>query len=81
MTKWQVHEAKRNLSEVIEAAQTDGPQVITRHGKDRAVLLSMDEYRQLEAAKPDFKAFLLSGPKIDSLDIERAKDTGREIDL
>ena len=81
MTKWQVYEAKRKFSELIELAQSEGPQVITRHGKDRAVVLSMAEYRKLEAAKPDFKEFLLSGPKVDDFDIERSRDVGREVEL
>ncbi len=81
MVKWQVHDAKRRLSEVIELAQTEGPQVITRHGKERAVVLSAEDYRKLEAAKPDFKEYLLSGPKVDDLEIERPRDLGREVEL
>lgn len=81
MVKWQVHDAKRRLSEVIELAQTAGPQMITRHGKERAVVLSVEEYRKLEAAKPDFKEYLLSGPKVDDFEIERPRDHGREVDL
>ncbi len=81
MTKWQVHEAKHKLSELIELAQNEGPQVITRHGKDRAVVLSMAEYHKLEAAKPDFKEFLLSGPKVDDFEIDRPRDFGRRVEL
>ena len=33
MFKWQVYEAKRRLGEVIELSRTEGPQMITRHGK------------------------------------------------
>jgi hypothetical protein len=33
------------------------------------------------ARKMDFVEFLLSGPKVDDFEIERDKDTGREIDL
>ena len=78
---WQLQQAKTRLSEVIEEAHTKGPQVITRHGAERAVLLSIGEYRALTAHKPDLKAYLLGGPKVDSFDIERDHDTGREIDL
>jgi len=38
MGTWQVQEAKTRLSEVIERARTEGPQTITRHGAERAVV-------------------------------------------
>lgn len=81
MAVWQVQEAKTKLSELIEEANTKGPQIITRHGSERAVILSIAEYRALTAQKPDFRAYLLGGPKFDGFEIERDKDTGREIDL
>lgn len=81
MASWQVQEAKTRLSEVIERARTDGPQTITRYGADRAVLLSVEDYRALVAHRPDFKAHLLGGPKVDDFTIERDRDTGRDIPL
>jgi prevent-host-death family protein len=78
---WQVQEAKTRLSELIEEAHTKGPQIITRHGSERAVILSMDAYRALTACKPDLRAYLLGGPKVDDFEIERDRDTGREIGL
>jgi prevent-host-death family protein len=81
LAKWQVNEAKSRFSELLELVETQGPQVITRHGKDKAVVLSIEDYRKLEAIKPDFKEYLLSGPKVDDFEIERPQDQGREIDL
>ncbi|MGD0830354.1 MAG: type II toxin-antitoxin system Phd/YefM family antitoxin [Terracidiphilus sp.] len=81
MASWQVQEAKTRLSEVIEEARSKGPQIITRHSKERAVILSIEEYRSLVAHKPDLKAYLLGGPKVENFEIERERDTGREIDL
>ena len=86
MATWQVQQAKTRLSEVIERAQTEGPQTITKHGKPRAVVLSASEYDALSSgkAKPkrDFVDFLMNaGPKFDEFEIERDKDTGRDIDL
>jgi antitoxin Phd len=81
MASWQVQDAKSHFSEVIERAHSEGPQTITRHGTERAVVLSIEEYRALSNAKPDFKAYLLGGPKFDDFEIERDPDTGREIDL
>jgi prevent-host-death family protein len=81
MATWQVQDAKTRLSEVIERARTEGPQTITRHGAERAVVLSIEDYRVLAAHKPDFKAYLLSGPKADEFSVERERDTGRAIEL
>lgn len=78
---WQIQTAKARLSEVIERAREQGPQIITRHGADRAVVLSIEDYRALTARKKDFHTFLLSGPKFDDFEIERDKDTGREVDM
>lgn len=71
MATWQVQEAKSRFSEVIERARTEGPQTITRHGAERAVVLSVEDYRALAAHKPDFKAHLLGGPKVEEFSIER----------
>jgi antitoxin Phd len=76
---WQVQEAKARFSEVIEKARAEGPQIITRHGAERAVVLSIEQYRALIAREPDFKAHLLGGPKFDDFAIERDKDTGRRV--
>jgi antitoxin Phd len=81
MARWQVQEAKTRLSEVIEEAQNKGPQIITRHGAERAVVLSIGDYRKLTAHRPGLKEYLLGGPKVDDFEVERDPDTGREIGL
>jgi prevent-host-death family protein len=63
MRAWQLQEAKDQLSEVIETAQVRGPQMITRHGRPRAVLLSAADYAAMTSQRPDFKEWLLGGPK------------------
>jgi antitoxin Phd len=78
---WQLQEAKTKFSEVIEEATTKGPQIITRHGSERAVVLSIAEYRALTAHKPDLRAYLLGGPKFDDFEVVRDRDMGREVDL
>ena len=55
--------------------------MITRHGVDRAVVLSVDDFRSLSAHKPDLREYLLGGPKVDDFEIEPDRDTGREIAL
>jgi antitoxin Phd len=81
MAAWQIQQAKAHLSELIERAQREGPQIITRHGAERAVVLSVEDYRAMVTQKPDFKAYLLGGPKVDDFTIERDQDTGRPVEL
>lgn len=81
MAIWTAHEARRRFREIIERARTEGPQVITRHGMEQAVVLSIETYRRLQATEPDFKEYLLSGPKVDDFEIDRPRDLGREADL
>ena len=78
---WQVQTAKQRFSELVERAVTEGPQVVTKHGREVVVVVDIQEYRRLRGEPMDFKEFLLSIPKGDDLDIERSKDMGREIDL
>ena len=44
---WPVQEAKQQFSRVVEAARAEGPQVVTRHGREVAVVLSIADYRAL----------------------------------
>ena len=81
MATWQVQNAKTKLSEVIERARAEGPQMITKHGKERAVVLSIEDYRVLAAHRPDFKSYLLDGPKVDDFTIERDGGVGRTIEF
>ena len=81
MAAWQVQEAKAQLSRLIELTRTEGVQKITHHGTERAVLLSIEDYQKLLEYKPDFKTYLLSGPKVNDFTIKRSLDTGRTIKL
>jgi prevent-host-death family protein len=78
---WQLQMAKQRFSEVVDRALAEGPQIVTRRGREVAVVLGMDEYRRLRDGEPDFKRFLLEGPSFDDLELERSPDTGREIDF
>lgn len=79
---WQVQEAKQRFSEVLRRAHDKGPQVITRHGEDVAVIIDMAEYRHGRDRQMSFDEFLRSGPQFpDDFDklIERDEDYGRDV--
>jgi antitoxin Phd len=78
---WQVQEAKQRFSELVRAARADGPQVVTRHGEEIAVVIDIDDYRRLSAETAGFKEYLRSGPSLDDLDLSRSSELPRDIDL
>lgn len=58
---WQLQEAKQRFSELIRSVETDGPQFVTRHGEEVAVVIDIGEYRRLRGGgEQDFKQFLRS---------------------
>ena len=72
MATWQLQNAKARLSEVVDKAQSEGPQFVTRHGKDWAVVLSVSDYQQLKGSENEaIIRHLASGPKIKDFKIER----------
>jgi prevent-host-death family protein len=78
--RWQLQEAKQRFSELIRSVEAEGPQVVTRHGEEVAVVISMAEYRHLRHEGEDFKAFLRSAPDLD-LEIDRPVLPARRVSL
>ena len=84
-TAWQIQTAKAKFSEVFRLARTEGPQRITRQGKEGVVMISDEQYdrlmvksRQPKSIVQFFRQSPLAGVK---LDLERDKDTGRDIEI
>ncbi len=80
--KWQLQEAKNQLSEVVRKARTEGPQVITLHGADAAVVVSAKDYGRLSRPKGKLVDFFRKSPLVGvELSLKRDRDTGRKIEL
>ncbi len=78
---WQVNEAKSRFSELLERAQREGPQTITRHGRPVARVVALDQAGAVGTPSASdlaaghlvpnpyegmsFAEFLLSAPKIE----------------
>ena len=43
---WQLQDAKARFSELFTKAQTDGPQKISRHGKEFAYIVSEKDFQK-----------------------------------
>lgn len=75
---WTLANAKARLSEVIDRAEA-GPQIITRHGKPSAVVVSVEEWARKTARKGTLAEFLLTSPlRGADLELERMHDTPRD---
>lgn len=86
MAEWQLQDAKARFSEVVRRAAAEGPQVVTVHGKETAVVLSAEDYHRLEAKRGDFVDLLLQFPEIPDdvaaeLEGSRPVEPVREIEL
>ena len=63
MAQWQTAEAKQRFTELVEAANGNGPQVVMRHKDPVAVILSPDDYRRLvRQADANFAELLAQSP-------------------
>ncbi|WP_149539713.1 type II toxin-antitoxin system Phd/YefM family antitoxin [Siccirubricoccus phaeus] len=49
---WKLQDAKARFSELVRAAQAEGPQTVTLHGRPAVVVLSAEEYARLVPAEP-----------------------------
>jgi antitoxin Phd len=82
---WQLQNAKAQFSEVIRRACAEGPQVITKQGKEEAVVLPIERYRELTARSRQPKSlvqFFAESPLAEvELQLKRAPDFGRKLDL
>jgi prevent-host-death family protein len=79
--RWQLQEAKQRFSELVRQARAHGPQVVTRHGEEVAVVVSVEEYRRLTDDQPSFKEFLLAAPDLDALELSRSREPARVAEL
>jgi antitoxin Phd len=73
MNKWQLHEAENKLNSIIDTAMHGKPQCITKRGEDAVIIIGINDYKKLTKQRPNFSEFLLSGPKSDDLEIDRAR--------
>jgi len=61
MHTWQVQNAEARFNELLEACITEGPQLVTKHGAETAVLVPIEMWRKLQTTtKPTLKELLLS---------------------
>lgn len=85
LTAWKLEDAKNRFSELVRRAASEGPQLVTRHGKEAAVVLGVEEYRQL-TQPVDLVEFLTGSPlavalEAGELTLDRPREFGRDLSL
>ena len=82
---WQLQTAKARFSELFRRARTEGPQVVTRQGKEQVVVLPAEQFahliKRVRQPKSLVKFFADSPLASMTLDFSRDMDSGREIKL
>src|ERR1700687_859748 len=82
---WQIQSAKARFSEVFRRARTEGPQRITRQGKEGVVMVAEEQYDRLVGKSHQPKnlvQFFRQSPFVGvELDLERDRGSGRDIQL
>lgn len=79
---WTLAEAKAHLSEVVESALTGGPQVINVEGRKAVVVVAAGEWERKVQRQGTLAEFFAASPLRDSsLEVERLRDSSRDLDL
>lgn len=83
MSSWPVQDAKARFSALLDTCLRDGPQVVTKRGKEAAVLVpSADWHRLQAAARPNLKQLLLAPtPRFETLEPTRGGLKRRTVPL
>lgn len=82
MARWQLQDAKNRLSELVRKARDEGPQVITLHGRDAAVVVSARDYARKAGRAESLAEFVRRSPLAGiALEIGRSRDAGRPVKL
>ncbi|MXX23580.1 MAG: type II toxin-antitoxin system Phd/YefM family antitoxin [Alphaproteobacteria bacterium] len=76
---WQAQEARAHFSAFLEASVKEGPQIVTRRGVETAVLLPIEQWRELQKPeKPSLKEALLAPkPRTEMLTPPRSRSRHR----
>lgn len=69
---WKLEDAKAKFSELVRQARTGGPQLVTVHGQEAVVVISVEEFARLLPPQKFLSLHaLLSQSPLGDLDFER----------
>lgn len=50
-SRWRLQDAKARFSELVRMAHSNGPQLVTLHGRDAVVVVDADEFNRLKGLR------------------------------
>lgn len=76
---WQLHEAKNKLSQVVDDALSQGPQIITRRGEEVVIVIAYEQFKKMTVSEQKLSEFFRSSPLVgEELDLTRDVSAIRE---
>lgn len=72
--EWRLQDAKARFSEVVERAAGGEAQVVTKHGRKTAVVISYEEYARLQVGNKSLWDILKTAPRLDEEDLPLKRD-------
>lgn len=81
MKSWQLQDAKSRFSEVVKGAEAGEVQVVTKHGREVAVVLDFQHYLELSSSSQSVWQSLRDAPDLSELNVGRSRELVRSRDL
>jgi prevent-host-death family protein len=79
---WPLKEARASFSTLVDRAIAEGPQIVTRNGRQAVVVVSAGEWERRSRRRGDLVDFFANSPLQEAeIDLERVRDYPREVDL
>ncbi len=80
---WALQDAKNHFSEVVDRALQDGPQIVTRHGREAVVVVAASEFKRITQPEISLVEFMRKSPLygLEDLEFERDKSLTRATTL
>jgi prevent-host-death family protein len=82
--RWLLQDAKARFSELVRRVRSEGPQLVTVHGREEVVVVSAEEFRRLKGSRTGkalIAAMQASPYREIGIEPERARLPVRDVDL
>ena len=88
MPTWKLEDDKNQFSKLVREARRRGPQIVTRHGREEAVVMSIEHYRAFARKAGSLSEFLRKSPLAEAMaagelggELNRSRDLPRDVEL
>ena len=75
---YSLQDAEAKFSEFVGLCLREGPQTVTRHGRNAVVVVPYDDYQRLTAHRPSLGQFFRAAQRVE-LEVVRSRELGRKV--